>query len=128
MLRIYDYIFYKTYQILEIFDTSSSFAAIIILCWMFLFNSFTVVDCVIRNSILSAFFDRTITVMYTIFLVLIHSGYFYYKRRDLRLISKFENESNRSSIIGLIGVLSYFFLTILIFFKYALPCMGGITA
>jgi hypothetical protein len=53
-----------------------------ILCWLFLFNSFTLIDYVIKNKEVSLFFDEQTTIFYTISILIIHFLYFYSKGRD----------------------------------------------
>nr|WP_319400177.1 hypothetical protein [uncultured Carboxylicivirga sp.] len=125
-MRIYNYLFYKVYQILSAFDESPSFVTIIVLCWLFLFNSFTVIDYVIQNEELSAFFTKPITISYGVLFTAMHFLYFYRKGRDLKIIEKFQRESKHASVIGFISVSLYIFFTVWIFAKYTVPNMAGI--
>ncbi|GAF04451.1 hypothetical protein [Saccharicrinis fermentans] len=125
-MKIYDYIFYKVYQILSAFDESPCFITVIVLCWLFLFNSFTVIDYVIQNEKLSAFFTKPITISYGVFFTALHFLYFYHKGRYLKIIEKFQRESKHASAIGFISISLYIFLTVWIFAKYTVPNMAGV--
>jgi hypothetical protein len=124
-MRIYNYIFYKTYQILNAFDESPSFATIIVLCWLFLFNSCTLVSCVIKNKTVTTYFYNYI-VAFVILVIVLHFLYFYRKGKHLSIIEKYKSESKRSSIIGIIGAFLYIILTNWIFFKHSVPNIAGI--
>ena len=124
-MRIYNYIFFKIYQTLSVFDESPSFAAIIVLCWLFLFNSCTIISCAIKDSVFTSYFCSYIITV-TILIILVHFLYFYRKGKHLRIIEEYKNENKRSSTIGIIGAFLYVFFTVWVFFKYAVPIIGGV--
>lgn len=124
-MKVYNYIFYKTYQILSAFDESPSFATIIVLCWLFLFNSCSLVSCVIKNTAITTYFYSYI-VAFGILVIVLHFLYFYFKGRHLRIIENYKRESKRSSIIGIIGAFIYIILTNWLFFKYSVPNIAGV--
>ena len=125
-MRIYDYIYYKVYQFLSVFDETPSFATVIVLCWLFLFNSFTIIDFAIQSKELSAFFNKPTTIAYGVFFTAMHFLYFYRKGRDLRIIEKYQRESKWTSAIGFISVSLYICITVWLFAKYTVPNAAGI--
>jgi|GEM_PF-3445573 len=124
-MRVYNYIFFKLYQILSVFDESPSFATIIVMCWLFMFNSFTLLYIVSKSFDVTNLLDKYVSIPGGILLFGGHLFYYYHKRRHVKVIEKFKGESKRSSIVGIIGAFLYIFLTVWIFFKYAAPNMGG---
>ncbi len=124
-MRTYNYIFYRTFQILSVFNKSPGFAAILVLCWLFLFNSCTIISCVIKNRELTIYFYSCI-IVFTILIIMLHFLYFYRKSRYLRIIKKYKDESRNSSIAGIVLTLIYMILTVWLFFKYAVPNIGGV--
>ena len=126
-MKIYDYLFFKIYQILSAFDESPTFATIIVMCWLFLFNTFTLVDFIIRSKQISSLFNNYTTVPYTVFIMIIHFLYFYYKDQYAYVIEKYEQESKKLSIYGTLSVILYIFLSIWVFFKFTVPYIGGIS-
>jgi len=124
-MRVYNYIFFKIYQILSAFDESPSFASIIVMCWLFLFNSFTLIDYVFQSDVVSAFFKKYSSIPFVIMILAVHFFYFYHNEKHVRIYEKYKNEGKNSAIFGSIGVVLYIFLSILVFFKYTVPYMGG---
>ncbi len=125
-MRIYNYIFFKIYQILSVFDESPTFGTIIVMCWLFLFNTFTIVDLIIRNKLVSSLFNDYSTIPYTILIIIMHFLYFHHKERYAQIVEEYEKESKKLSIYGTLSVILYIVLSILVFFKFTVPYIGGI--
>jgi len=124
-MRIYNYIFFKIYQILTLFDESPTFATIMVMCWLFLFNSFTLIDFLIRSNDVSVFSDKYVSISFSILILAIHSLYFYHKDKYVYIIEKYEKESKKLSIYGTLSVILYIFLSIWVFYKFTIPFIGG---
>ncbi len=124
-MRIYNYLFFKIFQILTVFDDTPVFATIMVMCWLFLFNSVTVVRYIFGKSAFAMHFFNYIVILNVLFSGS-HIFYFYYKSRYLKIIERYENESKRSLTIGIICTLVFVIASVLIFFKYTIPNVGGI--
>ncbi len=125
-MKAYNYIYFKINQILCEFDGNSGFAAIMVLCWLFMFNSFTIFYLVSKRFDVIKLMDTCVSFKGGIVLFGGHLVYFYYQKRFLKIIEKYKNESKNSSAIGFTFVFLYFILSIWIFFKFAAPNMHGI--
>ena len=124
-MRIYNYIFFKICQILGFFDDSPVFAAVIVMCWLFMFNSFTLIDYVLHNFEIPVLRNMYMDITTGILIFGGHLLYFYSKKRHVKINEAFKNESKPLSVFGSIGVILYIFLTVWIFFKYTVPFVGG---
>jgi hypothetical protein len=124
-MRVYDYVFFKICQILNFFGESSSFAAIIVMCWLFMFNSFTLMDYFLYDYEISALRDAYMNISSGVLIFGGHLLYFYYNKRYSRISMRFKNEGRYSSIFGTLGVVLYVFLSLWIFFKLTVPFVGG---
>ena len=120
-MRIYDYIFFKAYQIGFAFDDSPAFGTVIVLCWLFLFNLFTLSEYVLEEIGLSPFSNLVVTIIVCILILFGHFYLFYYKNRYLSIHDRFKDENKTSRILGTIGVLAYGFFTVYVAFKYTVP-------
>jgi uncharacterized membrane protein len=120
-MRFYDYIFFKAYQIGFAFDDSPAFGTVIVLCWLFLFNLFTLSEYVLEDLGLSPFSNLYLTILVCILILAGHFYLFYYKKRYLAIHDRFKDESKALRIVGTIGVIAYVFLTIYVTFKYTVP-------
>lgn len=123
-MRIYNYIFFKIYQILSVFHESPSFAAIIVMCWLFMFNSFTLFDYFLADNGITFLRNSYMNISTGIFIFAAHLLYFYYNRRNVKIIKRFKDESQKANIMGTMGVILYISFTIWIFFKYTVPFVG----
>ena len=124
-MRIYDYLFFKINQLLTLFDYETHFASIIIMCWLFFFNSATlfyflsfVID---TDSMEKIYF----TISGGVVIFGGHLLYFLRKDRIERIIKRFKNEKRVSSILGLIGTVLYIALSIWLFSSVTVPNTGG---
>jgi hypothetical protein len=117
--------FFKIYQILSVFDESPSFASIIVMCWLFMFNGFSLFDYFLSDYEITSLRDSYMNITTGVLIFGGHLLYFYYKGRNVKIIKKYEKESKNLAIWGTIGTVLYVFLTILIFFKYTVPFAGG---
>ncbi len=124
-MRLYNYFFFKIFQILTVFDESPVFATVMVLCWLFLFNSSTIIIYFLGHSRFTIYFF-TYIVGINVFSSIAHFSYFYYKSRYLKIIERYENESKRSLTIGIIGTIVFVIASILIFFNFTAPNVGGI--
>jgi hypothetical protein len=124
-MKIYNYIFHKLYQILSLFDDSPSFWVTIVMCWLFLFNSFTLKDYLLSGTSLQIEYNKAMTIAHTIAIILIHFLYFNHKRRWKIVNEQFKDETKATSVLGGVGVAIYFFLTIWLFFKVTIPFVGN---
>ncbi len=124
-MRLYNYFFFKVFQILTVFDESPVFATVIVLCWLFLFNSSTIMIYLFGHSMITIYFF-TYVVGINVFFAISHFFYFYYKSRYLKIIEKYENESKRSLTIGIIGTLAFIIASVIVFFNFTAPNVGGI--
>ncbi len=128
-MRLYNYFFFKVLQILTVFDESPVFATVMVLCWLFYFNSITIVGYIwgLGNTAKNfATFYFTYSIAINVIFALLHFFYFYYKSRYFKIIEKYENESKRSLTIGIICTLVFVIASIIVFFKYTVPNVGGI--
>lgn len=124
-MRIYNYLFFKIYQILSAFGESPSFATIMVMGWLFMFNSLTFLYIASNHFDVTGIMDAYVSILGGVLMFGGHLLYFYYKGRHLKIIERFKSESKRTSILGIIGAFLYTILTVWIFFKYAAPNMGG---
>ncbi len=128
-MRIYNYLFFKIFQILTVFDDTPVIGAVGVLCWLFLFNSITIMRYIwgLGNTpaIFATFYFNHSIVINSIFGIL-HFFYYFYRSRYLKIIERYENESKRSLTIGIICTLVFVIASVIIFFKYTVPNVGGI--
>lgn len=125
-MRIYNYIFYKISQIIGGFIDSPSFIAIAIMCWLFMFNSFTLIYILSHKYEISAFLNSYASVSGGILIWGGHYLYFYRKNYHARIYERFEKEGKITAILGSVATILYVILSIWIFFNYAAPNMSGI--
>ncbi len=124
-MRLYDYFFFKIFQILTVFDDTPVFATIMVMCWLFLFNSVTVVRYIFGKSAFAMHFFNYIVILNVLFAVS-HIFYFDYKSRYIKIIERYENESKRSLTIGIISTIFFIIASFVVFFKYTFPHIEGI--
>lgn len=124
-MRLYDYIFYKIYKFLKVFDSSPTFAAIIVVSWLFMFNVLTITYYISLIYDITAFLKMYTTVIGGIVTFGGHLFYFYWRGRHIRISDRYKSDK-KYSLFGSIGVLLYFILTLLLFFMVVAPKMGGI--
>ncbi len=124
-MRLYNYFFFKIFQILTVFEDTPVIGTVIVLCWLFLFNSVTIMSCFVEHSRIAVFYLSNI-VWLNVVSMFFHFFYFYYKSRYLKIIERYENESKRSLTIGIIGTIVFVIASILIFFNFTAPNVGGI--
>ncbi len=127
MLYIYNYIFFKTFEILSVFDESPSFATTLVLCWLFLFNSLSVLYflIIIDNRIID-YLNEYSFLIYSLLILISHLFYFLYRQRYLAISNKHFKEGRLKSILGLIGVVMYICISVWFFFSYTVPNAEGI--
>lgn len=124
-MKLYDYLFYRVYTILGLFDIPTTIGTAIVMSWLFMFNSSTLF------YYASLIFNiKDVPTKYTgiIVGVIIFGGhllYFLFKKRDERIIQKFENENDRKFFIGAAFGFLYILIT-LVAFICVIPKMGGI--
>lgn len=125
-MKVYDYLFYKINQVVSIFDYDTSFASIIILCWLFLFNSLTFFYFLSFHLDIRMILSNYASIPGGIIVVGGHLLYFLSKGRVERINKSFQNENRTKAIFGLIGAIIYIALTNWLFWIVAAPNMGGI--
>ncbi len=126
VMRIYNYIFYKISHILSGFIESPSFIAIAVMCWLFMFNSFTLIYILSLNYEVSNLLDSYASILGGILVFGGHYFYFYRKNYHARIYERYKTESKYSSILGSVGTFLYVILSVWFFFNYAAPNMRGI--
>ncbi|MBI9057001.1 MAG: hypothetical protein JEZ01_04440 [Labilibaculum sp.] len=125
-MKIYNYLFFKIYQILSVFDESPTFATIIVMCWLFLFNIFTLFDLLLQMKTVSELLGNITPLPFITVILASHLIYFYRKQKYIIVLDRFIKEGKYSNIFGTIGVVLYIFLSIWVFFKFTVPYIGGI--
>ena len=125
-MRVYNYLFYKISQVVGLFTDSPTFGAIIVMCWLFIFNSFTLFYLFSKNYEISQLLDAYASIAGGILVFGGHLVYFYSKSRYIEIFDSHKNESNSSSITGFIAVFIYIFVSIWIHWVYVIPNIWGI--
>lgn len=126
MMKIYDYLFYKINQLVSLFDYDTSFASIIILCWLFSFNSLTLFYFLSFHIDIKAILNIYASILGGIVVIGGHLIYFISKGRIEKINNTYKNENRTTAIFGLIGAILYIGLTNWLFWVVSAPNMGGI--
>jgi hypothetical protein len=125
-MKIYDYLFYKINQLVSLFDYDTSFASIIILCWLFLFNSLTLFYFLSFLIDIKAILNIYASITGGIVIIGGHLLYFLWKGRIEKINNTFKDENKTTAIFSFIGAILYIGLTNWFFWFVAAPNMGGI--
>lgn len=124
-MRIYDYLFFKICQFLSFLDESPTFTAIIIMCWIFMFNTFTLLDYFFYSYDIESIRNSYMNISSGVFIFGGHLLYFYYNKRHVKIKIRFKDESRYSNIFGTLGTGLYVFISLWLFFMYTVPFVGG---
>ncbi len=127
-MKIYDYFFYKLYLFFrELNPSMPGFLAMMALSWLFLFNFFT------GYSLLNIYFgiglntyNKVFGILLSFIIIIVHYYSFLYKKRYVKILKKFSNESKALKLFGTLGVILYIVITIWILFVYIVPNIEGI--
>lgn len=124
-MKIYNYLFYRIFQIIGLFDVPSSIVAVVIMVWLFMFNSFSLFYFSSLVFDIKKILDLYASVGGGIIVLGGHLLYFFYNRRDKTIIKKYENENDSKFLVGTIIGFLYILITIVVF-VLIIPKMGGI--
>lgn len=122
-MKIYDYIFYKTWIFFRLINPDlSGFLAVMALCWLFLFNTVPIIALVVLvNRIeLVEFFNKIIGAFAGIAIVSIHFAYFN-RKKVKKIYTQYNNEKKSNKILGSILVVLYVVASIYVCLKIAVP-------
>ena len=125
-MRIYNYLTYRTYILVSAFGEDPKFAAVMVMGWLFMFNSFSVLYFISTKIDITNFLELYVSIIGGIVMFGGHLLYYFRKGRFTKIIKQYENESKQSLWVGVAIGLLYFVVTLWVAFEITLPQMGGI--
>ncbi|MDE5423334.1 hypothetical protein L3073_14030 [Ancylomarina sp. DW003] len=123
---MYKYLFYKIRQVVGIFTDSPTFGAIIIMCWLFMFNSFSMLYLIGLNYEISMILDTYASIIGGVVVFGGHLLYFYRKSISIFVHEKYKKESELTSIIGFVVLFIYIAGSIILHWGYVIPKMDNL--
>ncbi|MCU4156796.1 hypothetical protein J1N10_12470 [Carboxylicivirga sp. A043] len=123
-MKIYRYLFHKYYILFSAFTDSAGFYVNILLCWLLMFNSFTLVDYFLSDIIAPELVDKTTIIIYILLILAIHFSYFNSDRIDKIVNEEFNNENIKVGRLGILGAIGFVLITVWFFFNYTVPFVG----
>lgn len=126
MQKTYNYFFLFIYKLINVFDDNPSFATIMVLCWIFLLNSVSLVSYLIYFLELKIIYIFDYLILYSLMVLIFHFYYFNNRRRNQIVNEVFNNKKKIPIYLGTVVFFIYIILSNWLFFKYTIQILETI--